>query len=182
MKKNFIEDMFEGLDHENMRLVEYLSIHCRGYTASAAKQLSEYHLNVLSEIDDIFLHNDTPIALLNTADGMLSFLVRKWIQVIYALRYEITAVHTTYSQFVAAVKAYDDTLVNRVVRAPFLILEYPELVSNADWARGKLLDAVQLKRNMLIVTSDFEKTKQVFGEVVSHTVNSMGVSVVDMKG
>jgi len=178
---NFIVDLFKNLDKDNKKLREYLSINCRKYTIAEARKLSEYHLNVIRRIDDILCNPATPVALLNTADGMLSFRVRQWVQVVYALRHEIVTVYISYSQFVAAVKAYEDDLVDRVIKAPFLILEYPELVTNADWARGKLLDAVQNKKNMLIVTSDFSKVKKIFGDVVANTLNSMGIAIVDMR-
>jgi len=175
---NFIVDLFRNVDKDNKKLTEYLTVQCRRYNVKKAQKISDYYLHILTEIYGIF-ESGTTIALLNTADGVMSHAIRQWLMVIYAIRYEMSTTYISYSQFVGAVKNHEDDLIESLTKAPFLILEYPELVSNADWARGKLMDVIRDKKNMLIVTSNFDRAKKVFGDVVASTVNSIGVAIVN---
>jgi hypothetical protein len=99
------------------------------------------------------------------------YSVAKWLAIAYACTKEKRAIHTSYSDLVDSIRSGSE-LADLARQRTFLILLFPEMVQNADWARAKVLDMLLQKKHVVVMTMNPRDAGAVLGEIIIKTIQS----------
>ena len=182
--ENFITKMLDDVPTESYGLRSFLKQRKNQvdrHTESlsdAALAIPEHRMTVLHSIYVAAVDGESA-AVVVVPDAVEAMFIANWMHIIYALTFGGVTYDVTYNTLAQEVRD-NSRNIPMYQKNPFLIILFPELVSNAGWLQATLLDLIQTKRHVLILTADPDKMKNAFGELIIKTLNKMGATSIVM--
>lgn len=164
----FPKDFKNSDKQENPRVASFLVKNfTMEYQAGVpAKEIVDYVSRLLVYLDE---KKPWAVVVSKAIAPPTLMLIARWTVIAYACTKEMRAVYASYTDIVDSIRS-DGELADAARRTPFLIVLFPELVQNADWATAKFLDMIIQKKNVVIMTTNPKKLGKIFGDVVMQTI------------
>jgi hypothetical protein len=171
-----ITQAIESFDPENTMLKAYLGLRYKNMGLRGVFSLEASLIEIVNDVLDGLFSPGTTVVL-RVPNTKVDNSVMKWITMYYSIYTGIKTHVTTYNGLVQSISA-KDSIVDMLIHAPFIAMRYPEFVNNATWALATVLEIIEEKRNVLIVTSDWELSKNVLGQFIVSSLEQNGLVIV----
>ncbi len=168
-KKSPIPIRFPGdRDKGNARLTQHLFEQLRDQLDEGYPQTPELRQAVVDITRKVIDENWVVVEDKNPANA---FTISKWVAAVFACTIEKRAVIASYNKIVDEARKGSE-FPALCQRAPFLILQYPEMVKQADWMLGRMLDILVDKKNLLIFTEDRMLLEDALGPAITNMISA----------
>ena len=156
----------EDRDTENQRLTKYLFEEWREHMSSGFPAEEEYEF-VKTAAPYIF--DDGWLCVSGNAVFDLNLKAR-WLAASFICTKEKKAIVVTYNELIDSMRRNENMFIFQDV--PFLVILFPELVLNADWAAAKLMDIILNRKRLAIYTTNSTLMQGAVGDIVYNLINT----------
>jgi len=154
------------------RLVQYLMAEFQAeYIADEPDKATKKHIN---KIMKIIMSGKWLIIHVSEMDAISFAELARWLCVTVACTLELRMMSMSYGELADAVR-HDEKQVDLMIRAPYILIMFPELTSRVDWLRAKYFDILSHKtKSAILATTDITQCTDTIGEGIFNAFKKRG--------